>query len=61
MWSKGDGFGGDKSEDFLVLSSKRIFRDNFERWAGDTVLGLFHRFVGRHFKVSFGSSSLKNC
>ncbi len=37
--------------DFVVFSAAHRYRDRFERWTGDTVLGKYHRFIARHFKV----------
>ena len=52
MWEASEGRLRDTENDFLVLSSKHRNRDRFERWAGDTFLRVYHRLIGRRFKVS---------
>lgn len=52
VWEEHEGRLRDTENDFVVLSSKHRSRDRFERWAGDTLLGIYHRLLGRHFKVS---------
>ncbi len=51
-WETDGRLDRDTEKDFVVLSSKHRQRDRFERWAGDTLLGVFHRLVGKHFSVS---------
>ncbi len=51
-WSISEDQGFHSRNDFVVLSSTHKNRDRFERWTGDTVLGVYHRFVARHFRVS---------
>ena len=50
-WKPGAGGLIDTENDYVVLSSKHKNRDRFERWAGDTLLGIYHRLIGCHFKV----------
>lgn len=50
-WEKGPETKVQESE-YIVLSSKHRNTDRFERWTGDTLLGLYHRLIGRHLKVS---------
>ena len=52
VWEVSEGRLRDTENDYLVLSPKHRNRDRFERWAGDTFLRVYHRFIGRHFKVS---------
>ena len=51
-WEKGKGGLWDTENDYVVMSSKHMRRDRFERWFGDTLLGLYHRLIGRRFTVS---------
>jgi hypothetical protein len=51
VWEKREGRLRDTENDYLVMSSKHRNRDRFERWAGDTLLGLYHRLIGQRFKV----------
>ena len=62
-WIGDEGSSGDQDSenDYVVLSSKHGNRDRFERWAGDSLLGLYHRLVGRHFKVRSQCSSHSVC
>ena len=55
VWKLGEGRLKDTENDLLVLSSKHSTRDRFECWVGDTLLRVYHRFVGRRFKVSYAS------
>ena len=55
-WEKGQELRNAKNE-YVVLSSKHQNRDRFERWTGDTLLGLYHRVIGRRLKVSAPYSS----
>ena len=50
-WDIGQGLR-DTEKDYIVLSSNHQKRDRFVRWTGDTLLGLYHRFIGRHIKVN---------
>lgn len=52
VWKVGERRLRDTENDFLILSSKHGNRDRFERWAGDTLLRVYHRLIGRRFKVS---------
>ena len=52
VWKAREGQLRDTENDFLVLSSKHSNRDRFERWTGDTLLQVYHRHIGRRFKVS---------
>ena len=54
VWEASEGRLRDSENDFLVLSPKHRKRDRFERWAGDTFLRVYHRLIGRRFKVSRG-------
>lgn len=56
-WDIGNRQSWDSDKDFLALSSKHRQRDRFERWAGDTLLGVYHRLIGRCSNVS---SSTRN-
>ena len=51
VWA-GDGRTRETETDFLVLSSKHRNRDRFERWTGDTLLGIYHHLISRCSKVS---------
>ncbi len=50
-WEVQNRCGRNTEVDFLVLSSKHRERDRFERWAGDKLLSIFHRLIGKRFKV----------
>ncbi|KAM0803918.1 hypothetical protein BDR22DRAFT_886215 [Usnea florida] len=50
VWKVGEGRFRNTENDFLVLSSKHCNRDLFERWIGDTLLRVYHRFVGERLK-----------
>ena len=51
-WNAGNGQEKDLDKDLVALSSKHRQRDRFERWAGDTLLGVFHRLVASRSNVS---------
>ena len=52
VWEKDEGLSqGDFKHEFVALSSRHSERDRFERWAGDTLLGVFHQIIGQRFKV----------
>ena len=53
IWEKAQGRLRDSETDYLVLSSKHRNKDRFERWVGDTLLGVYHRLIGRHLKVNY--------
>lgn len=50
-WEKSEGRFRDTENDYVVLSSIHQSRDRFERWTGDTLLGIYHRLVGRRTRV----------
>ena len=52
VWKVGEGRLRDTESDFLVLSSRHRNQDRFERWTGETLLRVYHRLIGRRFKVS---------
>ena len=55
-WELGQGLE-QIEKDYIVLSSKHQKRDRFVRWTGDTLLGLYHRHIGRHIKVNLPSQN----
>ena len=50
-WGTTEDQSVDAENDFVALSAEHKSRDRFERWAGETLLGVYHRLVVRRFKV----------
>ena len=50
VWTLYDGEKRSKYEDdFMVLSSRHVEIDRFERWIGDTLLDIYHHCVAKRF------------
>ena len=53
IWEKPQEQLRNSETDYLVLSTKHRNKDRFERWVGDNLLGVYHRLIGRRFKVIY--------
>ncbi|KAM0803376.1 hypothetical protein BDR22DRAFT_886751 [Usnea florida] len=54
-WNADNGQEKDLNKDLVALSSKHRQRDRFERWAGDNLLGAFHRLVASRSNNNVGA------